>query len=102
MDPTPYLLVLNVGLVFILLYVLDPNIIRFIDLLIQGTITNVYLRIYQGLFRIRIYIDQQSLRPGPVGRFLRDRQLKAIQRNPAYQEFFNQQVQSNPLPEGED
>ena len=97
MDPSPILIGLDIGLVVVLVYVLDPNLIRYVDLLIQATGVNLQLWIYQRVFRIRIWYDKQCLRPGPVGRFLRDRQLKVIQRNPAYQEFFRKdddQVQS--------
>jgi hypothetical protein len=88
MDPTPVLIGLDIGLVVALVYVLDPNLIRYVDLFIQATKVRFQLWIYQGLFRIRIWYDKQSLRPGPVGQFLRDQQLKSIQRNPAYREFF--------------
>jgi len=88
MDPTPILIGLDIGLVCALVYVLDPNLIRYVDLFIQATGVRIQLWLYQGLFRVRIWYDKQSLRPGPVGRFLRDRQLKTIQRNPAYREFF--------------
>ena len=88
MDPTPLLIGLDIGLVCALVYVLDPNLIRYVDLFIQATGVRIQLWLYQGLFRVRIWYDKQSLRPGPVGQFLRDRQLKTIQRNPAYREFF--------------
>ena len=88
MDSTPILIGLDISLVCVLIYVLDPNLIRYVDLSIQGAVVWLQLRITQGLFRVRLWYDKQSLRPGPVGRFLRDQQLKAIQRNPAYREFF--------------
>ena len=88
MDPTTVLIGLDIGLVCALVYVLDPNLIRYVDLFIQATGVRIQLWLYQGLFRVRIWYDKQSLRPGPVGRFLRDRQLKTIQQNPAYREFF--------------
>ena len=89
MDPTIILIGLDIGLVCALVYVLDPNLIRYVDLFIQATGVSIQLWLYQGLFRVRIWYDKQSLRPGPVGRFLRDQQIKTIQRNPAYREFFN-------------
>ena len=88
MDPTTVLIGLDIGLVCALVYVLDPNLIRYVDLFIQATGVRIQLWLYQGLFRVRIWYDKQSLRPGPVGRFLRNRQLRSIQRNPAYREFF--------------
>jgi len=88
MDPTTVLIGLDIGLVCALVYVLDPNLIRYVDLFIQAMGVRIQLWLYQGLFRVRIWYDKQSLRPGPVGRFLRDQQLKSIQRNPAYREFF--------------
>ena len=89
MDPTAILIGLDIGLVCVLVYVLDPNLIRYVDLFIQAAGVRIQLWLYQGVFRIRIWYDKQSLRQGQMGRFLRDRQLKAIQRNPAYREFFD-------------
>jgi hypothetical protein len=89
MDPTPILIGVDISLILLVVYVLDPNLIRYVDLLIQAARVRPQLWIYQGLFRVRIWYDKQCLRQGPVGRFLRDRQLKSIQRNPAYREFFN-------------
>lgn len=88
MDPTPIILGLNISLIILLVYVLDPNLIRYVDLLIQAAKVYPQLWFYQRLFRIRIWYDKQSLRSGPVGRFSRDRQLRSIQRNSAYKEFF--------------
>ena len=88
MDPTTVLIGLDISLILLVVYALDSNLIRYVDLFIQATGVRIQLWLYQGLFRVRIWYDKQSLRPGPVGRFLRDRQLKTIQRNPAYREFF--------------
>ena len=88
MDPTPILIGLDISLILLVVYALDSNLIRYVDLFIQATGVRIQLWLYQGLFRVRIWYDKQSLRPGPVGRFLRDRQLKTIQQNPAYREFF--------------
>ena len=90
MDPTTVLIGLDIGLVCALVYVLDPNLIRYVDLFIQATGVRIQLWLYQKLFRVRIWYDKQSLRPGPVGRFLRDQQLKSIERNHAYREFFQE------------
>ena len=89
MDPTAILIGLDIGLVCALVYVLDPNLIRYVDLFIQAAGVRIQLWLYQGFFKIRIWYDKQSLRPGPVGQLLREKQLRAIQRNPAYREFFN-------------
>ena len=88
MDPTPILIGLDISLILLVVYALDSNLIRYVDLFLQATGVHIQLWLYQGVFRIRIWYDKQSLRPGPMGRFLRDRQLKTIQRNPAYREFF--------------
>ena len=89
MDPTPILIGLDISLILLVVYALDSNLIRYVDLFIQAARVRIQLWLYQRVFRIRIWYDKQSLRPGPVGRFLRDQQLKAIQRNPAYREFFD-------------
>ena len=88
MDPTPILIGLDISLILLVVYALDSNLIRYVDLFIQTAGVRIQLWLYQGVFRIRIWYDKQSLRQGPVGRFLRDRQIKTIQRNPAYREFF--------------
>ena len=88
MDPTPILIGLDISLILLVVYALDSNLIRYVDLFIQTAGVRIQLWLYQGVFRIRIWYDKQSLRPGPVGRFLQNQQLKSIQRNPAYQEFF--------------
>lgn len=89
MESTSLFIGINIGLVAVIIYVLDPAIFQYLELQLQNFFISIRLRSYQGVFRIRLWYDKQSLRPGPVGRFLRDRQLKAIQRNPAYSEFFN-------------
>lgn len=89
MDPTPILIGLDISLILLVVYALDSNLIRYVDLLIQAARVRIQLWFYQGVFRVRIWYDQQSLRPGPMGRFLRDQQLKAIQRNPAYHNLFD-------------
>lgn len=80
---------LDLGLLLAIVYILEPNLPYYLKLKISEQFINLNLRLYQGVFRIRIWYDQQSLRPGPVGRFLRDQQLRRIQRNPTYREFFN-------------
>ena len=79
---------LDLGLLLAIISILEPNLIRYVDLLIQAARVRTQLWFYQKVFRIRIWYDKQSLRPGPVGRFLRDLQLRQIQRNPTYREFF--------------
>ena len=88
MEPTPILIGFDIGLVLAIIYVLDRNVFYAIYLILSGIPTWIELRSRQAILRIRLYLDKQSLRPGPVGQFLRDRELRAIQRNPAYREFF--------------
>lgn len=103
MESTPIIIGLDIGLVLTIVYVLDRNVFHAIYIVLSGIPTWIELRIRQTILGVRLYLDKQSLRPGPVGRFLRDRELRAIQRNPAYKEFFtNEQVQSQPLPKGKD
>jgi len=99
---TSIIIGLDIGLVLTIVYVLDRNVFYAIYLILSGIPTWIELRIRQTILGIRLNLDKQSLRPGPVGRFLRDRELRAIQRNPAYREFFQDKVQSDSLPEGED
>ena len=87
---------LDIGLVLAIVYILEPNLPYYLRLKISEQIINLRLLIYQGVFRIRFWYDKQLLRPGPVGcfhrRFLRERQLNRIRNNPAYKEFFRDEV----------
>ena len=83
---------LDIGLVLVIVYILEPNLPFYLRLKISEQFINLRLLIYQGAFRIRFWYDKQSLRPGPVGRFLRERQLNRIRNNPAYKEFFRDEV----------
>ena len=80
---------LDLGLLLAIIYILEPNLPYYLKLKTLEHLVNLNLRIYQGVFRIRIWYDQQSLRPGPVGRFLRERELRRIQRK--YSDFFKDQ-----------
>ena len=80
---------LDLGLLLAIIYILEPNLPYYLKLKISEQLVNLNLRIYQGVFRIRIWYDKQSLRPGPVGRFLRERELRNIQRR--YSDFFKDQ-----------
>ena len=90
MDTT--LIGLDLGLLLAIIYILEPNLPYYLKLKISEQFINSRLLIYQGVFRIRLWYDKQSLRPGPVGRFLRDQQLRGIRNNPAYREFFRDEV----------
>ena len=90
MDPT--YIGLDIGLLLAIIYILEPNLPYYLRLKISEQFINSKLFIYQGVFRIRLWYDKQCLRPGPVGRFLRDRQLRGIRNNPAYREFFRDEV----------
>ena len=90
MDPT--YIGLDIGLLLAIIYILEPNLPYYLKLKISEQFINSRLRIYQGVFRIRLWYDKQCLRPGPVGRFLRDHQLNGIRNNPAYREFFRDEV----------
>lgn len=80
---------LDLGLLLAIVYILEPNLPYYLKLKISEQFINLNLRIYQGVFRIRLWYDKQSLRPGPVGRFLRERELRSIQRR--YSDLFKDQ-----------
>ena len=92
MDTQSMLIGLDIGLVLALLYVIDRNLFDYVYLQIQNLFVTIQLQVYQRAFRIRLWYDKQSLRPGPVGRFLREQQLRGIRNNPAYREFFRDKV----------
>ena len=88
MDPTPILLGLDIGIILAIVYVLDRNVFHAVDLVLRGIPVWIGLRYYQAVLRIRLWFDKQSLRPGPLGRYLARRELDHIINNPDYQEFF--------------
>jgi len=102
MDTSPVLIGLDIGLVLVIVYVLDRNVFHAISIVLSGIPTWIELRIRQTVLGIQLRIDQLGVRPGILGRLFREIQLYRIRHNPAYQEFFNEQVQSKSLPEGDD
>ena len=86
MDAT--LIGVDLGLVLAIVYIVEPNLPHYLWLRIGESFINIRLQVYRRLFELRFWYDKQCLRPGPVGRFLRDQQLRRIQQNPAYREFF--------------
>ena len=86
MDPS--LIGLDLGLVLAVVYLLEPNLPPYLWLKIREQFINLRLYRYRLLFELQFWYDKQSLRPGPVGRFLRDRQLRNIRNNPAYRDLF--------------
>lgn len=80
---------LDLGLLLAIVYILEPNLPYYLKLRISEQFINLNLRLYQGVFRVRFWYDKQSLRPGPVGRFLREQQLRRIQRR--YSDLFKDQ-----------
>ena len=87
MDPT--LIGLDLGLLLAIVYILEPNLPYYLWLRIGEQFINIRLQIYRRLFELRFWYDKQCLRPGPVGRFLREQQLRSIQRK--YRDLFKDQ-----------
>lgn len=85
---TSILIGLDIGLVLTLVYVLDRNVFHAIYLILSGIPTWIELRFRQTLLGIRLRIDRLGVRPGILGRLLREIQLYRIKNNPAYREFF--------------
>lgn len=92
-----------IGIAFFI-YVVDPRVFFYAQVALQELLVQVELRRHRILFRLRIYFDLLSRKPGPLGRVLREAELFAIRRNPAYRELFkgNFQKQSGPLQERDD
>ena len=78
MDAT--LIGVDLGLVLAIVYIFEPNLPLYLWLKIGESFINIRLQIYRRLFELRFWYDKQCLRPGPVGRFLREQQLRSIQR----------------------
>lgn len=87
MDAT--LIGVDLGLVLAIVYILEPNLPHYLWLRIGESFINIRLQIYRRLFELRFWYDKQCLRPGPVGRFLREQQLRSIQRK--YSDLFKDQ-----------
>ena len=87
MDAT--LIGVDLGLVLAIVYILEPNLPYYLWLRIGELFINIRLQIYRRLFELRFWYDKQCLRPGPVGRFLREQQLRSIQRK--YSDLFKDQ-----------
>lgn len=79
----------DLGLVLAIVYILEPNLPHYLWLRIGELFINIRLQIYRRLFELRFWYDKQCLRPGPVGRFLREQQLRSIQRK--YSDLFKDQ-----------
>ena len=84
MDAT--LIGVDLGLVLAIVYIFEPNLPLYLWLRIGESFINIRLQIYRRLFELRFWYDKQCLRPGPVGRFLREQQLRSIQRK--YRDLF--------------
>ena len=84
MDAT--LIGVDLGLVLAIVYIFEPNLPLYLWLKIGESFINIRLQIYRRLFELRFWYDKQCLRPGPVGRFLREQQLRSIQRK--YRDLF--------------
>jgi hypothetical protein len=78
MDAT--LIGVDLGLVLAIVYIVEPNLPYYLWLRLGESFINIRLQIYRRLFELRFWYDKQCLRPGPVGRFLREQQLRSIQR----------------------
>lgn len=87
MDAT--LIGVDLGLVLAIVYILEPNLPHYLWLRIGESFINIRLQIYRRLFELRFWYDKQCLRPGPVGRFLREQELRSIQRK--YADLFKDQ-----------
>ena len=79
----------DLGIVLAIVYIVEPNLPLYLWLRIGESFINIRLQIYRRLFELRFWYDKQCLRPGPVGRFLREQQLRSIQRK--YADLFKDQ-----------
>lgn len=101
MDPS-IIIGLDIGLIALTIYVIDPNVFHAFYLVLSGIPTWIQLRISQTILGVRLRIDRLAFRPGLLGRILTELQLLSIRRNPAYRDFFDNKVQSDSLQEGDD
>ncbi len=99
MEPASILIGLDIGLVLAIVYVLDRNVFHAVDLILRAIPTWLELRRGQIVLGFQLWLDRRSLRNDRLGRLLAKRRLQSIIDNPAYQEFFRDKVQSDPLQE---
>lgn len=100
MDPA-IIIGLDIGLIALAIYVLEPNVFYAFFLFLSGIPTWIQLRIRQSILGVQLRIDRLAFRPGLLGRLLTELQLLSIRRNPAYRDLFDQ-IKSQSLQEGED
>ena len=82
MDPS-IIIGLDIGLIALTIYVIDPNVFHAFYLVLSGIPTWIQLRIRQTILGVRLRIDRLAFRPGLLGRILTELQLLSIRRNPA-------------------
>lgn len=75
--------------VLVALFIVSPNILRYLDLQVTVLPTRIASLWFQITIGMRLWFDRQAFHQTRLGHFLRQRQLKAIMRNPAYKEFFD-------------
>lgn len=89
MDTTSWLIAVDISSVLLVIYVLDRNVFRALDLLTISIPTAVAKGWFLLFIRIRLWFDRQALiHRGPVGRLWNEYSLWKIRTNPAYKEFF--------------
>ena len=73
----------------------DPNVPEFIKLRLLQITTNLRGALLRRRLQLRLSLTKRSLRNDWLGRRLRDIELRSIQRNPAYREFFDGSLGAN-------
>jgi hypothetical protein len=87
MDP---LVVLAWGTAALLIILFnDPNVPIYIELKLRRLLQVVYSKLLATRMGLSLAYTRRSFRNDWLGRQLRDRELRALMRNPAYQEFFD-------------
>lgn len=89
MDPTGQLLLIDSAVILFVIYALDRNVFRALDLIFSYAPTAVGRFWFAVTIRIRLWLDRQALiHRGPLGRAWNNYALWKIRTNPAYREFF--------------
>ena len=81
--------VLGLLTVLVALFIVSPNILRYLDLQLIALPTRIASLWFKLTIGMRLWVDRQSFHRSRLGHFLRQRQLKAIMQNPAYKQFFD-------------
>ncbi len=89
MDPAGILIAVDLSVILVAIYVIEPNVFHAIELLLSAIPTAVGLAWLRFTIGLRLWIDRKAfIHRGPLGRLWNEYCLWRIRNNPAYRELF--------------